>query len=75
MDPPVPLERRETPARMVLMAPTAPQGPRVCPGHVVSWVYLDSVEREVSPACLDHLVSLVNKELPVVVGTVGPLDL
>lgn len=72
--PPAPLERRETPARTVLLAPTAPQDPRVWPGRVVSWVCPDSVEREASPACLDLLASLVNKDLLAVVETEDPPD-
>lgn len=74
-DPLGPPERRETLERMVLLAPTAPQDPKVWPGRVVSSVCPDSAEREVSPVCPDHLVSLVNKDLLVVAETVDPPDL
>lgn len=64
-----PPERRAIPARTVPPVPTVPQVLRVWPVSVVLWVCLDSVAREVSPACLDHPVSLVSKELLVEVET------
>lgn len=70
-----PPERREIPARTVPPVPTVPQVLRVWPVSVVLWVCLDSAEREVSPACLDHPVSLVSKELPAEVGTADHLGL
>lgn len=71
----VPLERRVILARMVPPVPTVPQVLRVWLVSVVLWVCLDSVVREVSPACLDHLVSLVSRDLLVAVETVDHPDL
>jgi len=71
----VPVERRETQERMVPPVPTAPEVLRVWLVSVVLWVYLDSVAREVSPACLDHLVSLVSRDLLAGVETADLPDL
>jgi len=73
----VPAERRVIPERMVPPVPTVPQVLRVWLVSVVLWVCLDSVVREDSPACLDHPVSLVSRDLLVGVETVDrpdPLD-
>lgn len=71
----VPLERRVILERMVPLVPTVPQVLRVWLVSVVLWVCLDSAVREVSPACLDHLVSLVSRELLAGVETADRPDL
>lgn len=68
-------ERREMLERTVPLVPQVLQVLRVWLAHVVLWVYLDSVVREVSLVCLDLLVSPENKELLVAQETVDPLDL
>lgn len=69
------LEKKEMLERMVQLVPQAPQALRVWLVSAVSSVCLDNVEREVSLVFQDHLVSLGNRELLVLVGTVDPLDL
>jgi len=64
-----PAERRAIQERTVPPVPTAPQVLRVWLVSVVLWVCLDSVVREVSPACLDHPVSQVSRDLLVAVET------
>jgi len=70
----VPAERRVIPERMVPLVPTVPTVLRVWLVSVVLWVFLDSVAREVSPAFLDHLVSLGSRDLLVGVETADPPD-
>lgn len=68
-------ERRETLERMVHLARLVLQVLRDWLVSAVLLVSPDSVAREVSPVCLDLLVSLESKELLVVLETVDPLDL
>lgn len=70
-----PVERRVIQERTVPPVPTVPQVLRVWLVSVVLWVCLDSVVREVSPACLDHLVNLVSRDPLVGVETADRPDL
>lgn len=70
---PDPLARRENPEMTVPLVLMVLQVPKVWLVRGVSLVYLGSVVREDSRACLGHRVNLASRELPVHLVTEVPL--